>query len=81
MDGVEIVAYKRSWSEMLSGAPAPMAVRGTRSLPRPTQGPGRPQNERRLPDRNSLAYFRTKPVQTMGGSSPFFGPACSVFRA
>src|SRR5579885_2605324 len=69
MDQTEIVAYKRSWRDVLIGPPAQTAVQGVRPRSRPTEGARRPWNERRWPGRNSLAYFQAKTVQTMGGSS------------
>lgn len=70
MDRDRIVAYKRSWREDFVGRVA----QTTRSATQPSflcSGAGKRNNqERRFHDVDSIAYFRSKTVQPMGGSSP-----------
>ena len=69
MDGSEIAACRRSWSDILSGPPAQTANQDVRPAFLGQEGGGRTRNERRMQDRDPLAYSRSKTVQTMGGSS------------
>jgi hypothetical protein len=69
MDRREIAPYNRSWSEVVSGHPAQTVVQGARRVSRLNEGARRTRNERRMQDRDPLAYSRSKTVQTMGGSS------------
>jgi len=69
MDRGRSVAYKRSWRENFVG-------RAAQTLPSTTQpsflssGMRKRDNwERRFYDVDSIAYFRSKTVQSMGGSS------------
>ena len=73
MDRGRSVAYKRSWRENFVG-------RAAQTLPSTTQpsflssGMRKRDNwERRFYDVDSIAYFRSKTVQSMGGSSLLVG--------
>ena len=65
MDRVEIVAYKAFVAVDLK---RPVLTPGRFASHAPQEGRN-PHTERRCPDADPLAYFRSKPVQTMGGSS------------
>ncbi len=75
MDGVEIVAYKAFGAVDLRGAT--LADRHFASLF--PQGDRNHPNERRKHTVDPLAYFRSKTVQTMGGSSLHHPPLSYFF--
>jgi hypothetical protein len=71
MDQREIAPYNRSWSEVVSGPQAQTMQFAAQAVSEGEHRSRRTPNERRRPHKDPLAYFRRKPVQTMGGSSEF----------
>lgn len=69
MDRIEIGAYKRSWKAAWIGRSTETAKSSERPASFSPQGGGQRNNERRKHDLKSLAYLRSKTVQTMGVSS------------
>jgi len=69
MDRGRIVAYKRSWREDFVGRVAQTLLSATQPSFLCSGMRKRNNQERRSHDVDSIAYFRSKTVQSMGGSS------------